>query len=162
MAATDLSLQTDCRGPHLITQETPLTTPHICIIVVMLTEVIARTLHVEHTRAPGRSDDSSCTVDSAVVTCSSGTGQIRDGNERWEVDTGRLVCITLRTVGHAPEMSRRQPETIVLRRWIDSGSPPHTQKKYTKPNDRNQTRHIKINKRDRADDAVCSAHCAAS
>lgn len=43
------------------------------------------------------------TADSDMVTCSSGTGQIRDSDERWETVTRRVVNISLWTLSHVPK-----------------------------------------------------------
>ncbi len=48
---------------------------------------------------------------SVTVTCSGGTGQIRHSDERWEMNTGWIVHISFWAVGHAPQMSLRQPES---------------------------------------------------
>ena len=53
---------------------------------------------------------SSVTVHADTVTCSCGTRQIRNSDERRETDTGRIVNISVWTVGHAPEMLHSTPK----------------------------------------------------
>lgn len=110
----DCSCVDSIHGPHLITQESPSTTPshlYYCCHALFNTEsaVLSHT-HMEDTCSPDRARWIITLDWATMVTCSGGTGQIRDSDERREMNTGRVVHISLRSVGHAPEMSHREPE----------------------------------------------------
>lgn len=100
--------------PHLITQESLSSTSQHLILNLhgSVSSLFVIFKPAARTERFMRTDESSLpTLHSDVVTCSS-TGQIRHSDERGEIDTGRLVNISLWlwTVGHAPRVSHRQPE----------------------------------------------------
>lgn len=85
-----------------------------------------------------------------AVTCSGGTGQISDSDERREMDTGRFVHISLRAVSHGSENNSTASEQKKEQSAAESTETTNSAKINggEKSEGRTQARAMKINKLD--------------